>query len=172
MEPHTGVAKVAQWNKSRRSSLISAMDRLKQPFEFCRWRLQTQHLMPHDHRLKVARCIGGRHGTPRTSPSGAFYLRSALPWSLDLGTPPIGPLIRRAAIARRVGTDSEIASCQSRIAGIQSIALSGAILRKRRALMGSSREDEFEIRIDGRLAFSKKATGRFPTSEEIADCLT
>jgi selT/selW/selH-like putative selenoprotein len=29
----------------------------------------------------------------------------------------------------------------------------------------------FEIRVDGRLAFSKKATGRFPTSEEIADCL-
>jgi selT/selW/selH-like putative selenoprotein len=25
----------------------------------------------------------------------------------------------------------------------------------------------FEIRIDGRLAFSKKATGRFPTDEEI-----
>jgi len=30
----------------------------------------------------------------------------------------------------------------------------------------------FEIRVDDRLAFSKKATGRFPTSEEIADCLT
>jgi selT/selW/selH-like putative selenoprotein len=30
----------------------------------------------------------------------------------------------------------------------------------------------FEIRIDGRLAFSKKATGRFPTSEEIARCVT
>jgi selT/selW/selH-like putative selenoprotein len=30
----------------------------------------------------------------------------------------------------------------------------------------------FEIRVDGRLAFSKKATGRFPTSEEIAGCLT
>jgi selT/selW/selH-like putative selenoprotein len=29
----------------------------------------------------------------------------------------------------------------------------------------------FEIRIDGRLAFSKKATGRFPTSEQIARCL-
>jgi len=29
----------------------------------------------------------------------------------------------------------------------------------------------FEIRVDGRLAFSKKATGRFPSSEEIADCL-
>jgi selT/selW/selH-like putative selenoprotein len=30
----------------------------------------------------------------------------------------------------------------------------------------------FEIRVDGGLAFSKKATGRFPTSEEIAGCLT
>jgi len=30
----------------------------------------------------------------------------------------------------------------------------------------------FEIRIDGRLAFSKKATGRFPTSEEVAGCLS
>jgi selT/selW/selH-like putative selenoprotein len=30
----------------------------------------------------------------------------------------------------------------------------------------------FEIRVDGRLAFSKKATGRFPTREEIAGCLT
>jgi selT/selW/selH-like putative selenoprotein len=30
----------------------------------------------------------------------------------------------------------------------------------------------FEIRVDGRLAFSKKATGRFPTSEEIAGCLS
>jgi selT/selW/selH-like putative selenoprotein len=35
-----------------------------------------------------------------------------------------------------------------------------------------SRGGVFEIRADGRLAFSKKATGRFPTSEEIADCLT
>jgi selT/selW/selH-like putative selenoprotein len=26
----------------------------------------------------------------------------------------------------------------------------------------------FEIRVDDRLAFSKKATGRFPTAEEIA----
>jgi len=30
----------------------------------------------------------------------------------------------------------------------------------------------FEIRVDGRLAYSKKATGRFPTSEEIAGCLS
>jgi selT/selW/selH-like putative selenoprotein len=30
----------------------------------------------------------------------------------------------------------------------------------------------FEVRVDGRLAYSKKATGRFPTSEEIAGCLT
>jgi selT/selW/selH-like putative selenoprotein len=29
----------------------------------------------------------------------------------------------------------------------------------------------FEIRVDGRLAFSKKAAGRFPTREEIAGCL-
>jgi len=29
----------------------------------------------------------------------------------------------------------------------------------------------FEIRIDGRLAFSKKATHRFPTSDEVAGCL-
>lgn len=28
----------------------------------------------------------------------------------------------------------------------------------------------FEIRVDGRLAFSKKATGRFPTAEEIGEC--
>jgi selT/selW/selH-like putative selenoprotein len=30
----------------------------------------------------------------------------------------------------------------------------------------------FEIRVDERLAYSKKATGRFPTGEEIAGCLT
>jgi selT/selW/selH-like putative selenoprotein len=30
----------------------------------------------------------------------------------------------------------------------------------------------FEIRVDGRLAFSKKATARFPTKEEIAGSLT
>jgi selT/selW/selH-like putative selenoprotein len=30
----------------------------------------------------------------------------------------------------------------------------------------------FEIRVDGRLAYSKKATGRFPTRDEIAGCLT
>jgi hypothetical protein len=35
--------------------------------------------------------------------SGAFYLRSALLRSLDLGTPPIGPLIRRAVIAATAG---------------------------------------------------------------------
>jgi selT/selW/selH-like putative selenoprotein len=29
----------------------------------------------------------------------------------------------------------------------------------------------FEIRVDGRLAFSKKATGRFPTDEEIVRSL-
>jgi selT/selW/selH-like putative selenoprotein len=29
----------------------------------------------------------------------------------------------------------------------------------------------FEIRVDDRLAFSKKATGRFPTNKEIAGCL-
>jgi hypothetical protein len=29
----------------------------------------------------------------------------------------------------------------------------------------------FEIRVDGRLAFSKKAVGRFPTSGEIAGCV-
>jgi selT/selW/selH-like putative selenoprotein len=29
----------------------------------------------------------------------------------------------------------------------------------------------FEIRVDGRLAFSKKTTHRFPTNEEITDCL-
>jgi hypothetical protein len=32
--PERHVAKVAQWNSSRRSSLMSAKDRLKQPFEF------------------------------------------------------------------------------------------------------------------------------------------
>jgi selT/selW/selH-like putative selenoprotein len=30
----------------------------------------------------------------------------------------------------------------------------------------------FEIRVDDRLAFSKKATSRFPTNEEIAGCFT
>jgi len=80
---------------------------------------------------------------PRTSPSGAFYLRSALPGSLDLGTPPIGPLIRRAAIAG-VRTDSEyfvlsVPDCRYRI----KTALSGVIHRKPRALMGSSREIRF-----------------------------
>jgi predicted Rdx family selenoprotein len=30
----------------------------------------------------------------------------------------------------------------------------------------------FEISVDGRLAFSKKATGRFPTQDEIADCVS
>jgi selT/selW/selH-like putative selenoprotein len=35
-----------------------------------------------------------------------------------------------------------------------------------------SRGGVFEISVDGRLAFSKKATGRFPTREEIAGCLS
>ena len=30
----------------------------------------------------------------------------------------------------------------------------------------------FEVVVDGRLAFSKKAAGRFPTDPEIAACLT
>jgi selT/selW/selH-like putative selenoprotein len=30
----------------------------------------------------------------------------------------------------------------------------------------------FEIRVDGRLAFSKKAIGRFPTNDEITGCLS
>jgi selT/selW/selH-like putative selenoprotein len=29
----------------------------------------------------------------------------------------------------------------------------------------------FEIKVDGRLAFSKKATGRFPSDKEVVDCL-
>jgi selT/selW/selH-like putative selenoprotein len=29
----------------------------------------------------------------------------------------------------------------------------------------------FEISVDGRLAFSKKAKGRFPSDKEVADCL-
>ena len=29
----------------------------------------------------------------------------------------------------------------------------------------------FEITVDGRLAYSKKATGRFPTDEEVFDTL-
>jgi len=29
----------------------------------------------------------------------------------------------------------------------------------------------FEITVDGRLAFSKKALGRFPTDEEVRDAL-
>ena len=50
-----------------------------------RWRL-------YPHCLMHSWCIGGRHGTPRTSPFGAFYLVRALPRGLDLGTPPIEPL--------------------------------------------------------------------------------
>jgi len=30
----------------------------------------------------------------------------------------------------------------------------------------------FEIKVDGRLAFSKKATGRFPSDDEVAGCLS
>jgi len=30
----------------------------------------------------------------------------------------------------------------------------------------------FEIAVDGRLAFSKKATGRFPTDEEVTGTLS
>ncbi|MGB8124389.1 MAG: Rdx family protein [Pseudolabrys sp.] len=29
----------------------------------------------------------------------------------------------------------------------------------------------FEIKVDNRLMFSKKAVGRFPTDEEIRDCV-
>jgi selT/selW/selH-like putative selenoprotein len=29
----------------------------------------------------------------------------------------------------------------------------------------------FEITVDGRLAYSKKSTGRFPTDEEVLDAL-
>ena len=29
----------------------------------------------------------------------------------------------------------------------------------------------FEITVDGKLAYSKKATGRFPTDEEVIACL-
>jgi selT/selW/selH-like putative selenoprotein len=29
----------------------------------------------------------------------------------------------------------------------------------------------FEITVDGRLAYSKKATGRFPTDQEVVDAL-
>jgi selT/selW/selH-like putative selenoprotein len=29
----------------------------------------------------------------------------------------------------------------------------------------------FEINVDGRLAFSKKAAGRFPSDQEVADCI-
>ncbi|MFY0614569.1 MAG: Rdx family protein [Hyphomicrobiaceae bacterium] len=30
----------------------------------------------------------------------------------------------------------------------------------------------FEITVDGKLAYSKKATGRFPTDEEVTACLS
>jgi len=30
----------------------------------------------------------------------------------------------------------------------------------------------FEITVDGRLAFSKKAAGRFPSDKEVVDCLS
>lgn len=30
----------------------------------------------------------------------------------------------------------------------------------------------FEITVDGRLAYSKKATGRFPTNQEVVDTLS
>ena len=29
----------------------------------------------------------------------------------------------------------------------------------------------FEIEVDGRIAYSKKATGRFPTDQEVLGCL-
>jgi hypothetical protein len=75
---------------------------------------------------------------------------------LDLGTPPIGPLIRRAAVAG-VRTDNEIPSWKFRLGKFSlgnsvlsvldnwyriKIALSGVILQKRRALMASGREDK------------------------------
>ena len=63
---------------------------------------QQQHLdiekdRPLNRRLPsnaqtVGRCIGGQHGTPRTSPVGTFYFLCTLPRGLDLGTPPIEPL--------------------------------------------------------------------------------
>jgi hypothetical protein len=45
-----------------------------------------------DHGLGVVKCIGGRHGTPRTSSSGAFHILSTLPRSLDLGASPFDSL--------------------------------------------------------------------------------
>jgi hypothetical protein len=87
-----GVANATRWNKSRRSHLdIGQGINLNRRLNSGGWRLYTECLMRRPSRLEVASCIGGRHGTPRTSSSGAFYLLSALPCGLDLGTPPIDP---------------------------------------------------------------------------------
>ena len=68
-----------------------------------------------------------------------------------MGTPPIGPLIRRAAVAG-VRTDNEIPSWKFSLGNCIlsvldnwyriKIALSGVILQKRRALMAFGREDK------------------------------
>jgi hypothetical protein len=77
-----GVADATHWNESRRCHLISRKDGFKQPFEFASVAFISALSDAHW-------CIGGRHGTPRTSPFGAFYLLGALPRGMDLGTPPI-----------------------------------------------------------------------------------
>jgi hypothetical protein len=60
--------------------LLLPKDQLKQPFEF--WLVAS---------VLAVLNTRGRHGTPRTSSSGAFYLLGDLPRGLDLGTPPLDP---------------------------------------------------------------------------------
>jgi len=68
-------------------------NRFKQPFEFLSAAfIYTQRLMHRRSRSWGLRCVGGRHGTPRASPFGAFNFLGALPRGLDLGTPPLNPL--------------------------------------------------------------------------------
>jgi len=84
-------AKMAQWNNLRRSSLMSAKDRLKQAFEFSLVASYTRHLIAERPWSSGRKVLEERHGTLRTSFSGALALSSAVPGSLDLGTPPIEP---------------------------------------------------------------------------------
>ena len=130
---------------------MSAKDRLKQAFEFSLVASYTRHLIAERPWSSGRKVLEERHGTLRTSFSGALALSSAVPGSLDLGTPPIGPLIRRAAVAG-VRTDNEIPSWKFSLGNCIlsvldnwyriKIALSGVILQKRRALMAFGREDK------------------------------
>ena len=78
---------------------MSAKDRLKQAFEFSLVASYTRHLIAERPWSSGRKVLEERHGTLRTSFSGALDLSSALPGSLDLGMPPIDSLIRRAALS-------------------------------------------------------------------------